>query len=163
LPVDLLRIPLFALSIGTSVCSFLAQMLAYVALPFYLQDGLGRGAVATGLLMTPWPLATAVAAPIAGRLADRYPAGILGAVGPAGSGAGRGSRGRLPGALRGQHRVADGARRLRLRHLPVAEQPGDPRLRPAAPERRGERHARHRAAARPDHRHRLGGAGVRAL
>jgi DHA2 family multidrug resistance protein-like MFS transporter len=56
-------------------------MLAYVALPFYLQDGLGRSEVATGLLMTPWPLATAVAAPIAGRLADRYPAGILGAVG----------------------------------------------------------------------------------
>jgi len=37
--------------------------------------------VATGLLMTPWPLAAAVAAPIAGRLADRYPAGILGALG----------------------------------------------------------------------------------
>jgi DHA2 family multidrug resistance protein-like MFS transporter len=81
LPVDLLRIPLFALSIGTSVCSFLAQMLAYVSLPFYLQDHLGRSAVATGLLMTPWPLATAVAAPLAGRLADRYPAGILGAIG----------------------------------------------------------------------------------
>jgi DHA2 family multidrug resistance protein-like MFS transporter len=81
LPVDLLRIPLFALSIGTSVCSFLAQMLAYVSLPFYLQGQLGRSEVATGLLMTPWPLATAVAAPIAGRLADRYPAGILGAIG----------------------------------------------------------------------------------
>jgi len=81
LPVDLLRIPLFALSIATSVCSFAAQMLAYVAIPFYLQDALGRGAVTTGLLMTPWPVATAVMAPIAGRLADRYAAGILGALG----------------------------------------------------------------------------------
>ena len=81
LPVDLLRIPLFALSISTSVCSFTAQMLAYVALPFYLEGHLGRSVVATGLLMTPWPLTTAVVAPIAGRLADRYPAGLLGAIG----------------------------------------------------------------------------------
>jgi DHA2 family multidrug resistance protein-like MFS transporter len=81
LPVDLLRIRLFALSIATSVCSFAAQMLAYVAIPFYLQDALGRGAVATGLLMTPWPAATALTAPIAGRLADRYSAGVLGALG----------------------------------------------------------------------------------
>src|SRR5690242_1841661 len=81
LPVDLLRIPIFALSIATSVCSFMAQMLAYVSLPFYFQDVLGRSQVATGLLMTPWPLATAVLAPIAGRLADRYPAGILGGIG----------------------------------------------------------------------------------
>ncbi len=81
LPVDLLRIPLFRLSIATSVASFVAQMLAYVALPFYLQDHLGRDQVETGLLMTPWPLATAVVAPIAGRLADRYRAGILGGIG----------------------------------------------------------------------------------
>jgi DHA2 family multidrug resistance protein-like MFS transporter len=59
----------------------MAQMLAYVALPFYLQDALGRSQVETGLLITPWPLATAVAAPLAGRLADRYPAGALGGIG----------------------------------------------------------------------------------
>jgi MFS transporter, DHA2 family, multidrug resistance protein len=88
LPVDLLRIPIFALSIATSVCSFMAQMLAYVALPFYLQDALGRSQVETGLLMTPWPLATGVAAPLAGRLADRYPAGALGGIGLAGFAAG---------------------------------------------------------------------------
>lgn len=81
LPVDLLRIPMFALSIATSVCSFAAQMLAYVSIPFYFQNLLGRSEVATGLLMTPWPLTAAVVAPIAGRLADRYPAGVLGALG----------------------------------------------------------------------------------
>jgi DHA2 family multidrug resistance protein-like MFS transporter len=81
LPVDLLRIPMFALSIGTSVCSFTAQMLAYVSIPFYFQDALGRDAVATGLLITPWPVAAAVMAPIAGRLADRHSAGLLGALG----------------------------------------------------------------------------------
>jgi DHA2 family multidrug resistance protein-like MFS transporter len=37
--------------------------------------------VETGLLMTPWPLAVAVSAPIAGRLSDRYPAGALGGIG----------------------------------------------------------------------------------
>jgi DHA2 family multidrug resistance protein-like MFS transporter len=81
LPVDLLRRPIFALSLATSISAFMAQMLAYVALHFHLQYVLGRDAVTTGLLMTPWPLATAVAAPIAGRLADRYPAGILGGIG----------------------------------------------------------------------------------
>jgi DHA2 family multidrug resistance protein-like MFS transporter len=80
-PVDLLQIPMFSLSVGTSICSFAAQMLALVSLPFFLQGVLGFSPVETGLLITPWPLALAVAAPIAGRLADRYPAGLLGAVG----------------------------------------------------------------------------------
>lgn len=80
-PLDLLRIPIFRLSVLASIVSFAAQMLAFVALPFHFQQELGRTAVETGLLMTPWPLAVAVAAPIAGRLADRYPAGILGGIG----------------------------------------------------------------------------------
>lgn len=81
LPVDLLRQPIIALSVGTSICSFLAQMLAMVSLPFLLQDRMGFTAVATGLLITPWPIATGFAAPIAGRLSDRYPAGLLGGIG----------------------------------------------------------------------------------
>ena len=81
LPVDLLRIPMFALSIGTSICSFMAQMLAFVSIPFYFQQVFGRDAVVTGLLITPWPVAVAIMAPIAGRLADRYPAGLLGGIG----------------------------------------------------------------------------------
>jgi DHA2 family multidrug resistance protein-like MFS transporter len=80
LPFDLLRIRLFSLSIATSVCSFAAQMAALVALPFEIQR-LGRSAVETGLLITPWPVAVGIAAPVAGWLADRYPAGILGGVG----------------------------------------------------------------------------------
>lgn len=81
LPVDLLRMPVFSLSIGTSVCSFCAQMLAMVSLPFFLQNVLQRDEVASGLLLTPWPLATMVMAPIAGRLIEKYHAGLLGAVG----------------------------------------------------------------------------------
>lgn len=81
MPLDLLRIPIFTLSIATSVVSFAAQMLAYVAIPFLFQSVLGRSVFATGLLMTPWPLAVGVAAPFAGRLADRVNAGLLGGIG----------------------------------------------------------------------------------
>lgn len=34
LPVDLMRIPIFSMSIGTSICSFTGQMLAMISLPF---------------------------------------------------------------------------------------------------------------------------------
>jgi DHA2 family multidrug resistance protein-like MFS transporter len=81
LPVDLMRIPMFALSIATSICSFAAQMLALVSLPFLLQRGLHYSAVETGLMITPWPIAITIVSPLAGRLADRYPAGLLGALG----------------------------------------------------------------------------------
>lgn len=83
LPVDLLRIPLFSLSIGTSLSSFTAQMLAMVSLPFFLQNILHYNAVEIGLLLTPWPLATILAAPVAGRLVERVQAGLLGGIGMA--------------------------------------------------------------------------------
>ncbi len=81
LPIDLLKIRLFALSVATSVCSFLGQAMALVSLPFLFENTLGLGQVRTGLLMTPWPLMVAVIAPFTGRLADRYPVGILSGVG----------------------------------------------------------------------------------
>jgi DHA2 family multidrug resistance protein-like MFS transporter len=87
LPVDLLRIPMFTLSLATSTCSFIAQTLAYIALPFHLQR-IGYSAVEIGLLITPWPIGTAIFAPIAGRLSDRYPAGLLGLIGLIGFAAG---------------------------------------------------------------------------
>ncbi len=81
LPVDLYRRPLFALSSATSMCSFAAQGLSFVSLPFYFQSVLGRSAVETGLLLTPWPVVTGLMAPIAGPLSDRYPPAILGGIG----------------------------------------------------------------------------------
>jgi DHA2 family multidrug resistance protein-like MFS transporter len=81
LPIDLYRRPLFALSSATSMCSFTAQGLSFVSLPFLFQTVLGHSAVETGLLLTPWPVCTGILAPIAGPLSDRYPPAILGGVG----------------------------------------------------------------------------------
>ena len=81
LPVDLLRRPLFSLSVFTSICSFTTQGLAYVALPFFFLHDLQLSAVVCGSLMTVWAGVVAVAAPLAGRLSDRYPPAIMGGVG----------------------------------------------------------------------------------
>jgi DHA2 family multidrug resistance protein-like MFS transporter len=81
LPVDLFRRPVFALSVGTSIGSYVAQTIAYVALPFYFQDVVGLSQIDTGLMMTPWPAIVVIVAPISGRLSDRYPAGVLGTFG----------------------------------------------------------------------------------
>jgi len=81
IPIDLLRIPIFGLSVATSICSFAAYMLAFLALPFWFQMVLHRDQVMTGLLMTPWPAGVGLVAPLAGRLADRIPAAILGSAG----------------------------------------------------------------------------------
>ena len=96
LPVDLLRIPLFALSVATSICSFIAQSIAQVSMPFLFQHRFHQDQVMTGLLMTPWPLVVAVIAPFAGRLADRYPAGVLGGCGLAVMASGLLAMGLLP-------------------------------------------------------------------
>ena len=88
LPFDLLRIPIFSVSVLTSICSVLAQMLAMVALPFYLQHACGYDDVATGLLLTAWPAVIMVVAPVAGLLVERVHAGLLGGTGLAAMAAG---------------------------------------------------------------------------
>jgi DHA2 family multidrug resistance protein-like MFS transporter len=80
-PIDIFRQRVFSLSLLSSFTSFAATAIAFVALPFLFQDVLHRSQVATGLLMTPWPVALACTAPIAGRLSERYPAGMLGGIG----------------------------------------------------------------------------------
>ena len=83
IPLDLLREGSFRVSVIASVCCFAGQSAAMVALPFYLQHGLGQDALHTGLLITPWPLTTALVAPITGRLADRVSGAWLCALGGA--------------------------------------------------------------------------------
>jgi DHA2 family multidrug resistance protein-like MFS transporter len=80
-PVDLLRIRIFALSMCTSVTAFAAQTLAFISLPFLLLEGQGRGHFEAGLLITAWPAAIVLVAPVAGRLIHRYSGGLLGGIG----------------------------------------------------------------------------------
>lgn len=81
LPVDLLRRPVFGLSVAASTLSFAAQGMAFVSLPFYFQLKLGLSAGTTGLLMTPWPLTVVVVALVAGQLSDRFSPRVMGALG----------------------------------------------------------------------------------
>ena len=81
LPIDLLRIPVFALSMCTSIGAFAAQTLAYIALPFLFLGAYGRSHAEAGLLITAWPLGVVLTAPIAGRLIGRYADGLLGGIG----------------------------------------------------------------------------------
>jgi DHA2 family multidrug resistance protein-like MFS transporter len=81
IPFDLLRVPSFRISVIASICCFTGQMASLVALPFYLQHGLGQSAGMTGLYLTAWPLTVAVAGPLSGRLSDRFSTGTLCAFG----------------------------------------------------------------------------------
>jgi len=83
IPTDLLATPAFRVAVIASVCCFCGQMLSYIALPFYLQHRLHMTPVLAGLYMMPWPAATAIIAPISGRLANRVKTAWLCAIGGA--------------------------------------------------------------------------------
>lgn len=82
IPFDLLGQRSFATAVIASVCCFAGQTVALIALPFLLHDA-GLSALETGLQMTVWPLAVAVAAGVVGRFTDRTPSAWLCAAGGA--------------------------------------------------------------------------------
>jgi DHA2 family multidrug resistance protein-like MFS transporter len=82
LPLDLFTNRIMPLSLIAGQCGFIAQLLTFVTLPFALHNA-GFSQVQIGLAMTPWPLTIAVTAPIAGILCDRFPPGLIGAIGMA--------------------------------------------------------------------------------
>jgi MFS transporter, DHA2 family, multidrug resistance protein len=81
LPVDLLRIPVFGLSVLTSVGSFAAQTMSYIVLPFLLLDVWRSTPSQAGLFMAWWPVGTIASAALAARWIGRTHGGRLGAVG----------------------------------------------------------------------------------
>ncbi len=81
LPVDLLRIPVFAFSMLTSVSAFAAQTLAFISLPFLMLDAWHLTPLHAGLVITAWPCGVVAVAPIAGRLIGRFHGGLLGGIG----------------------------------------------------------------------------------
>lgn len=83
LPIDLFKIRLYSESIFTSICSFIAQNIAMISLPFLFLKTYGFTEISTGLLMTPWPLATMIVSPIAARFVERHNPGVTAAVGMA--------------------------------------------------------------------------------
>lgn len=80
-PIDLFRNRIYTLSVATSVSAFVALNSAMVDLPFMFLSDFGFEAVTTGLLMTPWPLSTMLAAPLAARIIEKHNPGTVAAVG----------------------------------------------------------------------------------
>lgn len=83
LPVDLLKIKLYSMSLITSICSFIAQSAVFIALPFLLLDRYNFSTITTGLLLTPWPIATTLISPVAARFIERHNPGKTAAAGMA--------------------------------------------------------------------------------
>jgi DHA2 family multidrug resistance protein-like MFS transporter len=79
LPVDLLAQPLLALSSMGSFLAFIGSMTLILSMPFRLQQQFGFSPGEVGAIITPWPVAIMIFAPLAGILSDRFPAGALGA------------------------------------------------------------------------------------
>jgi DHA2 family multidrug resistance protein-like MFS transporter len=80
-PIDLLRVGSFRMSVIASICCFAGQTIAIIALPFYLYHGLGLSTLMTGFYLTTWPLMVALTAPVAARAATRVPTAWLCAMG----------------------------------------------------------------------------------
>ena len=81
LPLDLLHSKLYSLSIITYTASFIAQNIALIALPFLFLNGFGFSELVTGLLMTPWPLATMIVSPFVARFVEKHNPGATAAFG----------------------------------------------------------------------------------
>ena len=81
LPFDLLKIPVFSMSVGTSIISFTCQQLVFISMPFMLMNTYGYDAAVTGLLMTASPVAIMFVAPVAGLMIGKVHPGLLGGIG----------------------------------------------------------------------------------
>lgn len=81
LPLTLFASARFSLAAMTSLASFIGQGITFVALPFLFQNVYGYSAFASALLFTPWPVGIMLAAPRAGRLADKHSPALIATTG----------------------------------------------------------------------------------
>ncbi|WP_202303597.1 DHA2 family efflux MFS transporter permease subunit [Dryocola clanedunensis] len=81
LPLEMFASSRFSLAALTSLASFVSQGITFVALPFLFQSVYGHSVFVSALLFMPWPVGIMLAAPHAGRLADRYPPAMISTVG----------------------------------------------------------------------------------
>ena len=81
LPVDLLRIRVFGLSMLTSVSAFAAQVMTFIALPFLMLDAWHLSALQAGLVISAWPCGVVIGAPVAGGLIGRSQSGVIAGIG----------------------------------------------------------------------------------
>ncbi|WP_424726989.1 MFS transporter [Marinomonas sp.] len=81
LPLVIFSSTRFSLAALTSLSSFVSQGIIFIALPFLFQNVYGYSAFASALLFTPWPVGIILAAPQAGKFADRYSAALVSTIG----------------------------------------------------------------------------------
>ena len=81
LAVELFRVPIFSVSVLISTATYTAQGLAYVTLPFFFQNVLGKTPFESGLLLSAWPLVSLFVAMRMGPLSDRHSASLLCTIG----------------------------------------------------------------------------------
>lgn len=75
--LDLFRLPRFSVAAQASFSGWIAWSLGVITLPFFLQLDFGLSPLQSGLLMTAWPIANALVAPVTGHWADRYAVGWI--------------------------------------------------------------------------------------
>ncbi|MGG6045512.1 MFS transporter [Salmonella enterica] len=72
LPLDIFRSRQYSFAVLSSVSMFVAQGMALVGLPFVLQHTYHYSVLESAFIFTPWPVAVAFCAPVAGRLSNRF-------------------------------------------------------------------------------------------
>ncbi|HIC8744769.1 TPA: MFS transporter [Klebsiella aerogenes] len=72
LPLDIFRSRQYTLAVISSSSLFIAQGMALVGLPFVLQHTYHYSVLESAFIFTPWPVAVAICAPLAGSLSNRF-------------------------------------------------------------------------------------------
>lgn len=77
LPLDLMATRVYQFSMGSSAFAFSAQTVAFLALPFFMEQSFGLNLGETGMVLTAWPIALALTAPWVGRAIGHTSSALL--------------------------------------------------------------------------------------